>query len=146
MADKKFHLLHIEDDSVDKMVVERVLKKTDIVGSLHHAFDGEDALNKLIGSNGEDRLQPFPQIVLLDINMPKMNGIEFLKEIRNNPELKHLSVFMVTTSSDESDIKDSYEHNVAGYILKPVDLSEFEGTFKLITEYWKLCEFPASAN
>lgn len=142
MGEKKITLLHIEDDSVDKMVVERVLKKMDIISVVHHAENGEDAINKLKGINGEEKLTPTPQVILLDINMPKMNGLEFLKELRNDSELKHISVYMVTTSSDESDVAGAYEYNVAGYILKPVDIAHFEGTFKLITDFWRLCEFP----
>lgn len=142
MSDKKINILHIEDDSVDKMVLERVLRKMDIIGSIHHAENGEDALEKLLGQIGQEKLSPFPQIILLDINMPKMNGIEFLKELRSNDSLKHLSVYMVTTSNDDSDVKAAYDYNVSGYIIKPVDISNFEGTFKLITDFWKLCEFP----
>ena len=133
-------IILIDDDPVVLFLHHALLKRMNTESTVLSFDDGDLALAHI-------QSEPTASfLILLDINMPKMNGIEFLKEIRNNPDLKHLSVFMVTTSSDESDIKDSYEHNVAGYILKPVDLSEFEGTFKLITEYWKLCEFPASAN
>ena len=142
MKTKQIHLLHVEDDSVDRMVVERVLKKMDVVGSIHHASNGEEALDKLRGTNGQEKINPFPHIILLDINMPKMNGIEFLKELRNDGELKYLSVYMVTTSSDQQDIDGAYLYNVAGYILKPVDISQFDSTFRLICDFWKLCEFP----
>lgn len=142
MSEKQIHLLHIEDDGVDKMVVERVLKKLNIVASLHHAQNGEEALDKLRGTNGKEKLSPFPQIILLDINMPRMNGIEFLKELRADAELKHLSVYMVTTSNDDHDRMNAYQFNVAGYILKPVDISQFENTFKILGEFWRLCEFP----
>lgn len=142
MGEKKVTLLHIEDDNVDQMVVGRVLNKMDVVNQVHHASNGEEALNKLRGENGEELLSPFPNIILLDINMPKMNGIEFLKELRNDERLKHLSVYMVTTSSDDEDVKGAYEYNVAGYIIKPVDIAHFENTFKLVTDFWKLCEFP----
>lgn len=142
MKTKQIHLLHVEDDSVDRMVVERVLKKMEVVATIHHAANGEEALDKLRGANGEEKLHPFPQVVLLDINMPKMNGIEFLKELRKDEQLRYLSVYMVTTSSDIQDIEDSYLYNVAGYILKPVDITQFDSTFRLITDFWKLCEFP----
>ncbi len=142
MGDKKITLLHIEDDSVDKMVVERVLRKMDIISVIHHAGNGEDAINKLKGMNGEEKLTPSPQVILLDVNMPKMNGLEFLKELRSDPELRHISVFMVTTSNDDTDIAGAYEYNVAGYIIKPIDIAHFEGTFKIITDFWRLCEFP----
>src|SRR3989442_15652798 len=106
MSENQIHLLHIEEDGVDKMVVERVLKKLNIAASLHHAQNGEEALDKLRGTNGQKILSPFPQIILLDLNMPKMNGIEFLKELRGDAALKHLSVFVVTTSNDDRDRRD----------------------------------------
>ncbi len=142
MSRKQINLLHIEDDSVDRMVIERALKKIEGIGIIHNATNGEDALDLLTGQNGKQRLSPYPQIILLDINMPKMNGIEFLEALRANDELKHLSVYMVTTSNDESDLINAYKYNVSGYILKPVDISHFERTFKILTDFWKLCEFP----
>ncbi len=142
MSEKQIHLLHIEDDGVDKMVVERVLKKLKIVTSLHHAQNGEEALDKLRGENGHEKLSPFPQIILLDLNMPRMNGIEFLTELRKDASLKHISVYIVTTSNDDKDRMDAYQRNVAGYILKPVDISQFENTFKVLGEFWMLCELP----
>lgn len=142
MADKPIHILHIEDDHVDRMVVGRVLKKVEGIASIHHASNGEEAFDKLRGTNGQEKLHPFPQIILLDINMPKMNGIEFLQELRSDETLRALSVYMVTTSSDENDLNAAYRYNVAGYILKPVDISHFEGTFRILADFWKLCEFP----
>ena len=79
MGSKQINLLHIEDDSVDRMVIERALKKIEGIGTIHNATNGEEALDLLTGENGKQRLSPYPQIILLDINMPKMNGIEFLK-------------------------------------------------------------------
>jgi CheY-like chemotaxis protein len=143
MGDKAISLLHIEDDNVDKMVVERVLKKLNLVSNLYHAPNGEEALFLLRGTEGRSRPDPFPQIILLDINMPRMNGIEFLRELRQDDTLKHLSVYMVTTSNDEADVKGAHELNVAGYILKPVDIQQFENTFRILGSYWQICEFPA---
>lgn len=142
MGDKAISLLHIEDDNVDKMVVERVLRKLNQVSHLHHAPNGEEALHLLRGSEGRQKLSPFPQVILLDINMPRMNGLEFLAELRKDPALKHLSVYMVTTSNDEADVKGAHEYNVAGYILKPVDIQQFENTFRILGSYWQICEFP----
>ena len=135
MGSKQINLLHIEDDSVDRMVIERALKKIEGIGTIHNATNGEEALDLLTGENGKQRLSPYPQIILLDINMPKMNGIEFLEALRANDELKHLSVYMVTTSNDESDLINAYNYNVSGYILKPVDISHFERTFKILTDF-----------
>lgn len=142
MNQKSIHILHIEDDQVDRMVVERVLRKTDLNLEMYHASNGLEALNKLRGENGENQLNPLPQIVLLDINMPKMNGFEFLKEIRTDEKLKHLSVCMITTSADEEDIRQAHSYNVAAYVLKPVDIAVFESTFRILAGLWKLSEYP----
>lgn len=142
MGEKPLHILHIEDDNVDKMVVERVIKKLGIVSSLSHASNGEEGLEMLRGTGDKSKLDPFPQIILLDINMPRMNGLEFLKELRNDPALKYLCVYVMTTSNDEQDLTDAHNYNVAGYILKPVDITQFESTFRILSSFWQLCEFP----
>ncbi len=142
MGDKKMAILHIEDDHVDRMVVERVIKKLDITDKIYHASNGEEALDLLRGENGQKAPEELPQVILLDINMPRMNGLEFLKELRADEKLKHLSVFVMTTSNDDEDRSQAYEYNVAGYILKPVDISLFDSTFKVLSDFWKLCEWP----
>ena len=139
MKEKQIHLLHIEDDSVDRMVVQRVLKKFPSIVSNYHAQNGEEALAMLRGNDSE-QLNPFPNVILMDINMPKMNGIEFLKELRSDEKLKYMQVFVLTTSADENDRKQAHGYNVAGYIIKPVDITLFESTFKILTDYWMLCE------
>lgn len=142
MDSKKLCLLHIEDDQVDRLVVERFLKKMSIVSVIHHAANGAEALDKLKGTNGQTKLEPMPNIVLADINMPMINGIEFLIEMRKDPDLSHMVVYMITTSSDTEDISNAYKQHVAGYIIKPIELSDFENTFKTIEDFWKICVFP----
>ena len=142
MAEKQISILHIEDDHVDRMVVEKVIKKLDITDHLYQANNGEDALNLLRGENGKEKPLLFPSIILLDINMPKMNGLEFLKALRADDNLKWISVFIISTSNDDIDKKEAYDLNVSGYILKPVDLLQFEATFKILGDFWKLCEQP----
>ncbi len=140
MAEKLIHLLHVEDDSVDRMVVKRVLQKFPVVASNYHAQNGVEALDMLRGTNGQIKLNPFPNVILLDINMPKMNGIELLKELRADEQLRRMPAFVLTTSSDEGDRLNAHFYNVGGYIIKPVDITVFESTFRLLTEYWLLCE------
>ncbi len=140
MVEKQIHLLHIEDDSIDRMVVQRVLKKFPVVKTLYQAQNGEEALDMLRGQKGKAPLMPYPNVVLLDINMPRMNGIEFLKEMRADQELKHLVAFVLTTSGDENDKAQAHALNVAGYIIKPVDLSVFEATFRTLIDYLQVCE------
>lgn len=143
MAEKRINLLHIDDDNIDRMVVQRVLKKMLSVTTHQQAQNGQEALDMLRGAEGK-ALNPFPNVILLDINMPKMNGIEFLQELRADDKLKHLPVFVLTTSNDDNDRLKAYQYNVAGYILKPIDLSVYDSTFKTLTDYWTLCELPAS--
>ena len=137
---ERFSITMTDDDSEDQFLVRTVLDDLDYKIDFNTLNNGEELVTHLEHelTNGKN----FPSLILLDINMPKMNGLEFLKELRSDPELKHISVYMVTTSSDDSDVAGAYEYNVAGYILKPVDIAHFEGTFKLITDFWRLCEFP----
>lgn len=141
MSQKAPAILHIEDDHVDKMVIERVLKKLNVASHIYHAENGEEALDLLRGENGHSLPDPMPRIILLDINMPRMNGLEFLKELRADEKLKPISVYIMSTSSDEHDKKEAFFYNVAGYILKPVDINQFETTFKILSDFWKICEW-----
>ncbi|MBL0095438.1 MAG: response regulator [Bacteroidetes bacterium] len=142
MSEKPVTILHIEDDQVDKMVIDRVIKRLNITSQLLHAPNGEEALDILRGTNGKTKADPMPNVILLDINMPKMNGLEFLKELRADESIKSISVFVLTTSNDDADRKEAYDHNVAGYILKPVDIAQFETTFQVLANFWKICEWP----
>lgn len=142
MEDKLLNILLIEDDSVDVMNVQRAFKKNNITNPLHIAFNGVEALNMLRGTNGKPKLNPPPRIILLDINMPKMNGLEFLRELRNDPELNSISVFVMTTSNDDQDKIEAYRLNVAGYILKPLSFEKFVNAVSILNSYWKLCEQP----
>lgn len=143
--DKPLNILLIEDDSVDVMNVQRAFKKNNINHPLHIAFNGVEALNMLRGTNGKPKMNPLPRIILLDINMPKMNGLEFLKELRTDPELKSISAFVMTTSNDDQDKIEAYRLNVAGYILKPLSFEKFVNAVSILHSYWKLCEQPETA-
>jgi len=140
--EKLLSILLVEDDSVDVMNVQRAFVKNNITNPLHIAFNGVEALNMLRGSNGKPKINPTPRIILLDINMPKMNGLEFLRELRNDEELKSLSVFVMTTSNDDQDKIEAYNLNVAGYILKPLSFEKFVNAVAVLNSYWKLCEQP----
>jgi CheY-like chemotaxis protein len=123
MPEKVIHILLIEDDDVDIMNVKRAFKKNNVQNPLTVAEDGLKALEilKSLKANNE----PVPKIILLDLNMPRMGGIEFLTELRKDEELKDISVFVMTTSSEETDIVDAYRLNVAGYIVKPLSIEQF---------------------
>jgi CheY-like chemotaxis protein len=134
------NILLVEDDEVDIMNVQRAFKKNNITNPLHIAHNGLEALAILKGETPD--AIPTPRIILLDINMPKMGGIEFLKELRKLPELRSLSVFVMTTSNEESDKIAAYDLNVAGYIIKPLSFEGFSGAVTVLNHYWHLCELP----
>jgi CheY-like chemotaxis protein len=131
-------ILLVEDDNVDAMTVKRALRDLNIVNSLIHKLNGEEALSYL-RSNGNE----LPCIVLLDLNMPKMTGIEFLEIVKVDNELKNIPVVVLTTSKDERDIVNSFQLNVAGYIVKPVDYKEFVEAIRKVNMYWTLSELPS---
>ena len=130
------NILLVEDDEVDIMNVQRAFKKNNISNPLHVARNGIEALDIL-----KSNVNP-PRIILLDINMPKMGGIEFLGELRKIPELRSSSVFIMTTSNEESDKIAAYDLNVAGYILKPLSFEGFTSAVAILNHYWHLCEMP----
>ncbi len=137
MEDKEVNILLVEDDEVDIMNVQRAFKKNNITNPLHIAHNGLEALEML-----REGAIPMPPIIILDINMPKMNGIEFLQELRKDPSLNRISVFVMTTSNEDSDKINAYNFNVAGYILKPLSFEKFLTSVATLNRYWKLCERP----
>jgi CheY-like chemotaxis protein len=138
VQDRMLNILLVEDDEVDVMNVQRAFKKNHIANPLFVAGNGEDALARL--RNGE--IPRERRIVLLDLNMPRMNGIEFLRELRKDPELSHTTVVVLTTSNAERDKIDAYNLNVAGYLLKPVTFSNFCEVMATLNKYWTLVEMP----
>lgn len=142
MTEKLVSILLVEDDEVDIMNVKRAFKKNKISNPLSVARNGLEGLSMLRGNKEEniERLDPLPKVILLDLNMPKMSGLEFLQEIRKDATLKSLSVFVMTTSDEESDKITAYNLNVAGYILKPLSFERFVQAVSILNHYWTLCE------
>ena len=136
--EKVINILLVEDDEVDIMNVQRAFRKNNINNPLFIARNGLEALEMLRG----DKI-PKPHVIILDINMPKMNGLEFLQEIRSDDNLKRISVFVMTTSNEDSDKINAYNLNVAGYILKPLSFEKFISSMSTLNSYWKLCERPS---
>lgn len=139
------NVLLVEDDEVDIMNVQRSFKKNNINNPLFVAKNGIEALAILRGKDPE-QVVPTPRIILLDINMPKMGGIEFLTELRKDPELKSTCVFVMTTSNDDGDKFAAYNLNVAGYILKPLSFEGFVKSVAILNHYWHLCELPEQSG
>ncbi len=130
-------LLIVDDDDIDATALRRALHKLKLLNPLYRAKDGLEALEIL--RNGEI---PGPYIILLDINMPRMNGIEFLEVLRADPELTHAIVFVLTTSKSDEDIIAAYREHVAGYLLKQRMDSDFLQVVGLLDHYWKVIELP----
>ncbi len=143
MEERIINILLVEDDEVDVMNVKRAFKKYKISNPLYIAGNGLDALDMLRAQNGQPPQVPETRrLILLDLNMPKMNGLEFLHELRNDPDLKRTPVIVLTTSDEDRDRIEAYNLNVAGYILKPVTFGNFAEVMVALNKYWTLCEMP----
>jgi CheY-like chemotaxis protein len=138
MSNAPLNILLVEDDEVDVMNVKRAFDKNHITNPLFVAGNGLEALEKL--RSGE--VPQGRRIVLLDLNMPKMNGIEFLRELRNDPVLAPTPVVVLTTSNNDRDKIDAFNLNVVGYLVKPVTFAEFSELMVTLNKYWTLVEMP----
>ncbi len=130
-------ILLVEDDRVDVMTVKRALRELDISTPLEVTRNGEEALAYLREATNRK-----PAIILLDLNMPKMNGIEFLKIVKQDSVLRRIPVVVLTTSKEERDRVASFDLSVAGYMIKPVDYAQFVEIMRAIKDYWILSELP----
>ena len=135
------HFLLVEDDQVDVRTIERGFLACRLANPLTVARDGMEALDYLRGENGKPRL-PRPYVILLDLNMPRMNGIEFLEVLRADPDLKSSVVFVLTTSDDDRDVLSAYEHFVAGYMLKSEAGENFMKVIELFERFVVTVHFP----
>jgi CheY-like chemotaxis protein len=128
-------ILLVEDDEVDVKALKWAFEKLKVANPLVVAHDGVEALELL-------RELPRPYLIITDINMPRMNGIELLRQIRQSDQFRDSIVFVLTTSNDEQDKIDAYDLNVAGYMLKTDMGTSFSRAISLIDNYWKVVEFP----
>lgn len=131
-------VLLVEDNKIDVMGIQRAFRQADLKNAIIIASDGKDALDKL----RDGKTIPKPYLILLDLNMPRMNGIEFLRELRNDAALRSTVVFVLTTSSTEEDKHKAYGYNVAGYIVKGHSGSSFINTAELFEYYTKVVDLP----
>ncbi|HET9368707.1 MAG TPA: response regulator [Vicinamibacterales bacterium] len=138
MTDRMLNILLVEDDTVDVTNVRRAFERNKILNPLYVVGDGVAALELLRSS----AMPETRRLILLDINMPRMNGIEFLREIRADPKLARTPVVVLTTSNDEQDRVEAYNLNVAGYLLKPVTFNNFVNVMAALNAYWSLVELP----
>ena len=131
---KKLSILFIEDDIVETMKMNRTISKLEANHNIQEAKNGEEALNIL---ENKDNL---PDIILLDLNMPKINGIEFLKILKNDGVLKYIPTIVLTTSSNSKDVLECYRIGIAGYIIKPLKYEEYVCKLSKLLAYWSINE------
>ena len=131
------NILLVEDDRVDCMTIRRALEDVKIDNRLDMVSNGEEALAYLLSAEND-----LPGLILLDLNMPRMNGIEFLKTVKAHAGLKQIPVVVLTTSRAEQDINASFDLGAAGYMVKPLDYNEFIEAVVTIARYWRLSELP----
>jgi CheY-like chemotaxis protein len=130
-------ILLVEDDQVDVMTVKRALKELHVTNPVVNLENGQEALNYL-----RDPASAKPCIILLDLNMPIMNGIEFLQLAKHDAQLKRIPVVVLTTSEEQQDKVNSFDLGVAGYMAKPVDYRQFVEVMRSIDTYWTISEMP----
>lgn len=138
MSSHVLNILLVEDDEVDVMNVKRAFEKNHITNPLFVAENGIEALKALRAAT----IPKGRRLVLLDLNMPRMNGIEFLRELRQDSELASTPVVVLTTSNNDRDKVEAYNLNVAGYLVKPVTFSSFCEVMVTLNKYWSLVEMP----
>lgn len=130
-------ILLVEDDEVDAMSVKRALKDLNVTNTLYHVESGENALEYLKSEKNER-----PAIILLDINMPGMNGLELLRILKQDTELKHIPIIILTTSRIEGERYESFSIGAAGFMVKPVEYRQFVEVIRAINLYWTISELP----
>jgi len=138
---KTVQILLVDDDEVDVMAVKRAFERRRIANPIHVASDGIEALAMLRGEDGHDAISR-PYMILLDLNMPRMNGLEFLEAIRQDEVHRSAIIFVLTTSKADEDRTAAYAKHVAGYVVKGNFETEFLEVIEMIEKYWRVIEFP----
>jgi CheY-like chemotaxis protein len=128
-------ILLVEDNAADVRLTQEVVRKSQRPANLHVARDGEQAI-RMLKREGEYRDLPLPDLILLDLNLPRKDGREVLAEIKQDPQLMRIPVVILTTSKAEGDIASCYGLHANSYITKPVDLTEFEDVIRGLQKYW----------
>ena len=130
------YIFLIEDNEQDEILTIKALQKNNILNEIRIARDGEDALNLLFNQEAANYERELPQLILLDLKIPKINGLEVLKKIKSNPRTKSIPVVILTTSIEDSDLLNGYELGANSYVRKPVNYHEFTEAVKSLGSYW----------
>jgi CheY-like chemotaxis protein len=128
-------ILLLEDEPADAYLVKMALRESKLMANLHHVVDGREGL-EFLRREGEYANAPRPYLIFLDLNMPRMDGCEFLAAIKTDTTLNDIPVVVLTTSDVESDVVRSYQLGAASYIVKPVDMPKFISAIQQLGEYW----------
>ena len=134
-ADRAVDILLVEDDPGDQLITREAFENNKIKNNLHVAHDGEDGLDFLY-KRGSHANAPRPDLILLDLNLPKYDGRQLLEQIKSDPDLCHIPVVVLTTSSAEEDILRSYKLHANAYVTKPVDLEQFMSAVRQIDQFF----------
>lgn len=132
---KPLEVLLVEDDADDVLLTREALKDSKVIVSMSVATDGEEALKRL-RREAPFADAPMPDLILLDLNLPRVNGRDVLKEVKNDPVLKKIPVVVLTTSTADADILKCYDLGANCYITKPVDFEQFQRIIKVVDEFW----------
>ena len=141
---ERFTILLVEDDTVDVMIIERALKKNNLTNPMQLVGNGEEALDYLRHEGkfaGADSF-PRPGLILMDLSMPRMSGLELLLALKSNPDLRDIPVVVLTASEEHQDVKTAFARGAAGYIVKPVTFEKFVEAIATLHLYWTLSELP----
>lgn len=141
IGQKPINIILVDDDDGDAKAVRRAFKAAGVANPIMRAIDGIDALELLRGENGKERPND-PYLLLIDLNMPRMNGLQLVEKIREDPALKRSIIFILTTSKRDEDQVAAYDLNVAGYVVKEKAGQDFLNLIKLIEDYFRIVEIP----
>ena len=144
METDKVEILLVEDNPNDVELTLHALNKSHLTNKIHVARDGEEALEFFFGKNNEDpnRQIPAPKVILLDLKLPKIDGMEVLRKIKNDPATKSIPVVVLTSSNEDKDIVETYSLGVNSYIVKPVDFAKFVEAMRTLGMYWLMLNRP----
>ncbi len=137
---RKLNILLVEDSEADVKIAVRAFEKASIINNLSIVTEGEEAFNYLlrVGKYRDEKAYPLVNIILLDLNLPRMNGLEIIKKLKGDTNLKLIPVVILSSSRNEQDIKESYRLGASGYIHKPVNYSDFIKVVDIFNSYWNL--------
>ncbi len=142
MNAENVEVLLVEDNPRDAELTIRAFKRNNLANRLFHVRDGAEALDFLLGRGKYEDLRPEPKVILLDLKLPKVNGLELLRRIKNDPELQTIPVVIVTSSAEDPDLEAAYELGVNGYVIKPVQFEAFMEAMSRLGIYWLTANRP----